>query len=276
MRRPCSHFSLSYPLDTSRRGIWLCWVLCFCYAFILPYQIGVSGSIALVFNIPWLVFNIFLNSIFFVDTFLYFFRAYYTPNGHLVLDLKKIRRHYLLTLFVPNLLSVLPYTLFFYIVGTKYLDSLALLVMQFSSSPLFSFASLLKLIRLVRAKSILARSDVVTNFRQKRNSQVLELWKYVWLIVIVSHWFACIWSFVAILEADGLSAEKLTSTPNWIGGWYADNATDGGLNPLGWDTFYRSIYFVALLGDSDHYEHWLRKHCSSYAGRVLYSLLDFS
>jgi len=207
----------------------------FLFSFIIPYQIGVSGSIALVYNIPWLVFNIFLNSIFVVDTFLYFFRAYYASNGHLVLDLKKIRRCYLSTLFVPNLLSVLPYTLGFYILATLYIESSGNRGDAVRFLSLILFASLLKLLRFSRAKTILARSDVVTNFRQKRNSQVLELWKYVWLIVIVSHWFACIWSFVAIVQADGLSAEKFTATPNWIGGWYADNATDGGLNPLGWD-----------------------------------------
>jgi hypothetical protein len=37
------------------------------------------------------------------------------------------------------------------------------------------------------------------------------------------------------MEADGLTSEKLLATPNWISGWYSDNATDGGLNPLGWD-----------------------------------------
>ena len=199
----------------------------FLYAFILPYQLGVSGGIALLIRIPWFVINVFLNAIFFVDTFLYFFRAYYTPNGHLVIDLKKIRRHYLRTFFIPNFLSVLPYTICFYIVGTLYITAeegyTDAGLEQFLS--FIAFASMLKLIRLVRVKTILSTSDVITTFRQKRNSQVLELWKYVWLIVIVSHWFACIWSFVAFIEAHGFDEEAMQTTPNWIGGWYADNAS---------------------------------------------------
>lgn len=188
----------------------------FLLQFILPYQIGVSAGVSIVVSIPWLVFNVFLNAIFFVDTFLYFFRAYYTTNGHLVLDLKTIRRNYLKTYFVPNFLSVLPYTLAFYIVGSRYQayretggeDARVESFLNF-----IIMASLLKLIRLVRAKSILANSDAITNFRQKRNSQVQELYKYVWLIVIVSHQFACIWSFVAFIEVDSFHAENLMSVP---------------------------------------------------------------
>jgi len=208
----------------------------FLYVFILPYQIGVSGGIPLLFNIPWLVFNILLNSVFFVDTFLYFNRAFYTSNGHLVLDLKQIRRHYLRTFFIPNFLSVLPYTIGFYLLGRAYIDSDGDPSPQVESFLAFvQVASLLKLIRLVRVRTILSSSDAVTSFRQKRNAQVLELWKYVSLIVVVSHYFACIWSLVAYIQAKSLDEEALTSTPNWIGYWYEGNAVDGGLHPLGWD-----------------------------------------
>ena len=44
----------------------------FLLIFILPYQIGVSGGITLLQRFLWFVFNVLLNSIFFVDTFLYF------------------------------------------------------------------------------------------------------------------------------------------------------------------------------------------------------------
>jgi hypothetical protein len=210
----------------------------FLYGFILPYQLGVSGGLAILVRIPWFAFNVFINAIFFVDTFLYFFRAYYTPNGHLVVDLKEIKWHYLRTFFIPNLLSVLPYTISFYVVGNLYRDTTAegytnVVMEKFLS--FISFASMLKLIRLARARQILSSSDAISNFRQKRNSQVLELWKYVWLIVIVSHWFACIWSLVALVEVGGFDKDAIQTRPNWISGWYADNATDGGLNPLGWD-----------------------------------------
>jgi len=208
----------------------------FLLAFILPYQIGVSGGITILYHIPWFAFNVFLNAIFFVDTFLYFFRAYYTKSGHLVLNLRTIRRRYLRTYFLPNFVSVLPYTVTFYSVGMQHLD-----VKGEPTSTVYTyltfitFASLLKLIRLVRAKTILSSSDTVTSFQMKRNSQVLELWKYVLLMVVVSHWFACIWSLVAFIEADSLGVEQLMATPNWIAGWYSDNSTNGGLNPLGWD-----------------------------------------
>ena len=208
----------------------------FLLAFILPYQIGVSGGVAILTHVTWLVVNILLNAIFLVDTFLYFFRTYYRPDGSMVMDLKMIRRHYLRTYFVPNLVSVLPYTMMFYAVGSNYLDSTGEPnpeVQNFISFILY--ASLLKLIRLVRVRTIIRASDTVTTFRMKHNSQVLELLKYVWLIVAVSHWFACIWCFVVFIEADNFSEKAMLATPNWIAGWYADNAVDGGLYPLGWN-----------------------------------------
>ena len=209
----------------------------FLLIFILPYQIGVSGGITLLQRFLWFVFNVLLNSIFFVDTFLYFFRAYYTRSGHLVLDLKKIRRRYLRTYFIPNILSVLPFTIAFYVVGTAYLNSDGGQKRTEQSFLIFvQIASCLKLIRLVRVRTILSSSDIVTDWRQRRNSQVLQLWKYVWLIVVVSHWFACIWSFVAFIESDGISVERMLSSPNWIAFWYENNAVEnGGLYPLGLD-----------------------------------------
>ena len=204
------------------------------YYYIICSQ---SGGIHLLENVAVLALNMVLNMIFVVDTFLPFFRAYRDENGLLVFDPRKIRKRYLKGLFVPNLLSILPFTIAFYGVGTRILEEYPNISSQAQTFLIIvKFGELLKLIRLVRVRPILQSSEVVTNFSLKRNSQVIQLWKYVWLIIIVSHWFACLWSFVAFMEAGNL-ASGLLETPNWIGYWYENNSIDGpgALNPIGFD-----------------------------------------
>ena len=202
--------------------------------FILPYQIGVSGGYLILTNIVWLVINVLINAIFFVDTFLYFFRAYRTKDGRLVFNLRTIMRTYACGLFFPNVLSVLPFTLAFYIAGTKFLAG------PTSSEGASGFLGLvliggsLKLIRLFRVRTILYTSDMITTIRLRTNSQKLLLIKYTTLLIVICHWWSCIWCFVAFLEAKSFST-GLLDKPNWIGAWYENNFVPGAPNPIGID-----------------------------------------
>ena len=231
--------------------MWDMVVLCCLYilTFILPYQIGVSGGYLILTSITWLVINVLINAVFFVDTFLYFYRAYRTKEGQLVFNLRKIQMRYLRGLFIPNLISVLPFTIVFYVTGTNFLNSVndGDSTTDQSNNFLFLilFAGFLKLIRLIRVRSITSSSDIITHVRLRSNSQWLSLCKYIFLIVVIMHWFACIWCFVAFLEAKSFS-QGLLNKPNWIGNWYQGSYVEGGPNPIGYD---KSVdrYVIALF-----------------------------
>ena len=223
-------------------------VALFILMFTLPYQLGVSGGVRILESVGLLVSNVIMNAIFFVDTFLIFFRAYNTKDGHIVMNPRKIRMNYLKTTFIPNVISVLPFSLAFYIVGTRMLsnddqdpnESHSLL-------GLIKFGEMFKLFRLARVQPILHSSEVVTRFRLKSNGQVLELCKCIFLIVVVSHWFACTWCFVAFMEAQSFD-QGLLETTNWIGFWQENYTVDGGLQPIGWfndvDRYVLSLFWA--------------------------------
>jgi hypothetical protein len=213
-------------------------------AFIIPYQIGISGGVYLITDLWWLIVNVIINTFFFCDTFLYFWRAYRDEEGRAVFNLRRIRRHYLKTYFIPNLLGNFPSTLIFYFAVTLNVkngeDEGNLLV-------IIKLLDLCKLFRFVRVKAVFQTTSVITQVRQNTNSQHLQLFKYTGLLVMVSHSFACIWAFVAFVEA-GFDEESLTSTPNWIGNWFEKSYVDGGLNPIGWfqglDRYILSLFWA--------------------------------
>jgi len=219
--------------------------------FTLPYQIGVSGGIGILTEIWWFVVNLLVGTVFFADTFLYFFRAYRDERGLLVFRPEKIRNKYCRTWFFPNLLSVLPSTVTFYVLGNLLLNSTTSF-QEASDSNNFvvflRFIDLFKLMRFGRVSTIMGSSDAVTAVLQSGNSQFIQFWKYVFLIIGVAHWFACIWCFVAFVEAQTFSRDLLR-VPNWIGNWVENNAVEGGLNPVGWyqatDRYALSLFWAA-------------------------------
>jgi len=216
-------------------------VLIILYAFTVPYQLGVSGGSNLLRSVRWFVVTVCMNTCFFIDTFLHFFRAYRDKSGRMVIDPKKIRKNYGRSLAFPcNLLSNLPTTIIFYVYGQTRLADIpdnsefyrtqgsALLVV-------LKFSDVLKILRLSRAQRLLSNSEFVREFREKRKAFTIRMWVFIFLIVVAAHWFACIWSFVAFVEAGGFSTKALLLEDNWIGYWYNSSYVEGGLDPLGWE-----------------------------------------
>ena len=103
------------------------------------------------------------------------------------------------------------------------------------SSTFLKLLELLKLIRLIRLKAIMTSSNVIRDVQQKNKSFILLMIKNVYLIIIVSHWFACIWCFTVYAQVRSFSEDALMETPNWITYWYSNNYSESGLNPLGWE-----------------------------------------
>jgi hypothetical protein len=208
-------------------------VLLFLYLFVLPYQIGVSSGYYLLKSKFWLALNIFFNCIFFVDNFLYFIRAYRDKNGRLVMSLPVIRRNYVRTYCVPNFLSTFPSIILFYGLSPKLKQT----VVQetFISSAVWALLiNFLKFLRFVHLPAILNSSDAIADIRGRNSSRSLQLFHYVFLMMIVSHWFACIWCLTAFIEAGSTFTEpNILTKPNWMAIWYNNTYQEGGLNPIG-------------------------------------------
>ena len=204
--------------------------------FVIPFQIGVSFGSYLFESMGWLVTFSAMNAIFFIDNFIYFFRAYRNENGVLILDLKKIRRNYLRTYCIPNFLSTTPTTLIFYLCHLDY----AQLKTEHSSliNLLVWLLPLCKVLRFIRIPALLRSSQFVKDFRARYNSQNIALLGYLFFLIFTSHIFACTWSFVALLQASiDAPLEELISTPNWISYWYNNSYEPGSLNPADPDSF---------------------------------------
>ena len=52
-------------------------------------------------------------------------------------------------------------------------------------------------------------------------------------LVVVSHWLACLWSFIAFCQSWSFG-EGLAEGANWISNWYDSSYVEGGLDPIGW------------------------------------------
>jgi len=203
--------------------------------FILPFQIGISASYLLSFDKSptWVIFNVFINACFAVDTFLYFWRAYrHNNNGRIVFNLNKIRRRYLKSYFLPHLISCAPTVLIVTASGDLFSDSnnrafVLILILDF-----------FKFVRFVRVRTILGASDIMKDLYDKFRASHLEFARLVLFTMIVAHWFACIFSFVAFCESDlSFEESKMLGSVNWIHSWYENNYVEGGINPIGRENF---------------------------------------
>jgi len=206
--------------------------LLFSLLFILPYQIGVSNGYYLLKSKAWLSVIIFSNCIFFLDNLLYFVRAYRDENGRLIMSIPRIRRNYVRTYCIPNFLSTFPSTILFYgLSNPKIMDTVDIF---YSNAVWTLLLNLLKFLRFVHLPKILRSSYAVADIRGRHSSRSLQLFHYAFLMMIVSHWFACIWSMTAFIEAGSTFDEpNILTTPNWIGFWYNNSYVEGGLNPIG-------------------------------------------
>ena len=136
-----------------------------------------------------------IDAFFFVDIYLNF-RTTYQFQGETVRDRGRIRRHYLGTLFVVDLLASLP------------VDALLLPWRDFMVFGV-SIALLLRLNRLLRAARLL------TIFRRwERESWAhagyLRIIKFGLVMMLALHWVACAWFFVPYVE--GFPADSWVAT----------------------------------------------------------------
>ena len=212
------------------------------YTFYIPFHGGISGGYLIVTSRPFFCFVVSMNAIFFIDTFICFFRAYRDEKGLLVFSLRSIALNYIRSgWFFINLLASFPTTAIDYS-NYKQADP--------SSGSTFFIFELFKLLRLLRINVKIKqtlRSEVVTKIYEHVNLAVTLMLKFLFLIIVVSHWFGCIWGYIAYYE-NGHTWENLDNTTNWISNWYnsMSDPPPGSLNPIGFNNF-MGRYWLCLF-----------------------------
>mmetsp|Transcript_29359 Transcript_29359/g.43342 ORF Transcript_29359/g.43342 Transcript_29359/m.43342 type:complete len:380 (-) Transcript_29359:596-1735(-) len=211
-------------------------VICFQMVF-LPYQIGVQGIEMIFHHIWWTILSTLICLVYSVDSIFYLRRPYLTGDGKRVTDLRAIRKNYLRKMFIPDLLTFIPYDLIYYLANDQ-------IISTSTDASIILLFSLLKLLRLIRLRRLLETSDIIVNFRMEHKSKWYRLVKYTFVLMLLSHFVACFWCWVAYVENDGLDFGK---SLNWISGWVASSGGgDCSPKPYGFDD-HLDRYVLALF-----------------------------
>jgi len=138
--------------------------------------------------------NVIVDIIFLLDMVLQFFIVYRerTPYGYRIeTSQAKIIRNYVRTWFSIDLLSVLPYSYVSLVLKSAALRKAKVL-------KTIRLLRLIKLVRVVRASRVFQRWE--TSMAINYNS--LRFWTAITVLLLSSHWIACIWALIAS-ETDG-------------------------------------------------------------------------
>ena len=181
----------------------------------------------------WFVINLIINVIYIIDMFMQFFRAYYNDEGILEYELKKIARNYLCSRqFLLNLISCFPtQSLLFGLDRVVYHEDVDVTDQSFL---LVVVIDLVKLLRIVRVRSLAKSSTFIQTFWEKQSIPSTMLSVFVGKMILFCHWLACFWSFLAFAQARSFDFTKEGVTPTWISVWYETSYTPGSIDPIGW------------------------------------------
>lgn len=141
----------------------------------------------------WLLLSVTMDLTFIVDTFIRCFRAFRRKNGTLVSNLSVIRLNYMKSHeFIIDIAASVPFDLL--------LKTSALV---FESSALYHlrFLRLLRLLRLARAYRSLKSSYFYEEIELKFHSAKISLCLVFMGLILMCHWAACVFTWVAREEA---------------------------------------------------------------------------
>lgn len=160
--------------------------------FGIPYHVGITGGYhsyeGVTAKIFWLLVYLVIDLSFIVDTLLYFFRSFRNRHGQLRFDLKKIRRRYLRTYFILNVIALTPsFQTYYYVLGEHEPDD-----QSKKMKVLLSVLTVMKLARFARVRNLFQASDVMTDIRRTFRSFNVSLVFYLIFLLAVSHYIACI------------------------------------------------------------------------------------
>lgn len=196
------------------RTIWdvLILVLVFVSCILIPYQVAFVHEARL----PGSVVVYAIDVVFFVDILLNF-RTTYRAHGIEVTDPAQIRRHYLRTMFLVDLVATVPFD--------------ALLFM-FPDAEIFSISAvlilrLLRLLRVVRLMLIFRRWARQSSI----NTGYLRIGRLTSVVILLIHWIACAWFLVPFVEH--------FPADSWVAGQALQDAAPG-------TQYIRSLYWTVV------------------------------
>mmetsp|Transcript_28467 Transcript_28467/g.45875 ORF Transcript_28467/g.45875 Transcript_28467/m.45875 type:complete len:784 (+) Transcript_28467:377-2728(+) len=216
--------------------VFISWIVMY-----VPFQVGVSNGVLMYSHGYYFLFGTILNVFFIADTTMNFFRAYFTEMGRLVFDRRKIVRHYLFGWFWVDCLACFPCdSLYRFLPNESSVDS--------TTINLIGFINMLRMFRVNRAFRIVKTNRSILEWRMRHFRPQVNLCRAIVLLIVFSHWIACMFCFVALLEAGTFSEEDINNpdNPNWL--QYFFDSEDQKVIPVAGNEFKNmfSRYTVAL------------------------------
>ena len=198
-------------------------------AVVTPYRV----SFIEVDDLPWIISEYVMTSLFFADFIINCLLAYYDNEKNLVFDHKKILSNYFFGWMVPDLFACLPFNIIF---EQKQYNSLVRVARIPRLYRLFKITKLLRIAKVMKNSSkILKHMNVIL----KISIAFERIFWFVFTYIIFLHLVACLWVFVGNFDS--------TST-NWIiiGGYEDSDSVDLYIISLYW-----TITTFATVGYGD-------------------------
>ncbi|XP_032829654.2 potassium/sodium hyperpolarization-activated cyclic nucleotide-gated channel 2-like [Petromyzon marinus] len=150
---------------------------------------------------PWIIFNVFSDTFFLVDLVLNFRTGIVVEdNTDIILDPRKIKRTYLRTWFLVDLVSSIPVDYIFLIVESGmdsdvYKTARALRIVRFAK-----ILSLLRLLRLSRLIRYIHQWEEIFHMTYDLASAVMRIINLIAMMLLLCHWDGCLQFLVPMLQ----------------------------------------------------------------------------
>nr|AAD28468.1 EAG K+ channel EGL-2 [Caenorhabditis elegans] len=190
---------------------WSILALTFYTAFMVPFNIAFKNSLRPFYLISSrenpgggidsvALMDSIVDVIFFADILLNFHTTFVGPGGEVVIEPSVIRQNYFKSWFLIDLLSCLPYDIFY--------------MFKRDDERIGSLFSALKVVRLLRLGRVARKLD---NYLEYGAATLLLL---LCAYVIVAHWLACVWFWIGDSEVR-LKMDNLALPDGWL--WKLSN-----------------------------------------------------
>lgn len=235
-------------------------VLLILSAFVEPFEVALLDGNGIVF-----VFDHLMDTVFMIDLLLQFFVAYHDPTqpGNLERDQRKIIKNYLAGWFAMDLLSALPTEVF-----QVFIEAVRFVCMMPNSGRndmrFLKLTRILRLLRITRLLRLLMRWQSVLGF----SSTMVDLLKFVSVVVLCCHWMACIWAAMALQE---------TEDNTWIKALAVAKGGPPELYEGAWQVYSIALYWAIVTITSIGYgditpqteiEYWAAAVCTSLMASI--------
>lgn len=157
-------------------------ILIFITVALLPFQIAFNQDLLLDYQ----KINYFLDGFFFMDILFNFFTSY-RFNGEEITEIKKTKHHYLKQIFFIDFIANIPLDIFFFLFFPE---------ITIGKISLFLILRILRLLRITRLLLIFNRWESYSHI----NPGYFRITKLFITVIILTHWIACIWFFLAFID----------------------------------------------------------------------------